>query len=244
MKNSCSHIGQVRTGDISVVGIWKNTREDLITATLWWNGDGCGGGCIRVAVRSGNLSTFSWLSFYGCLSFSLMWGVQAVFACFWSGLFLLLLCSVLSFLFSRFPPLVFSLVPPSSCSLLPDYPDVLHLPLVSPPPLTCGFKPPHFHTEFAALLSWTTLISCCIAVFIHLFLLAWLLLFILQSFLTNIFYLFPSYYRLQCMWDWFYIEPPSSFGTEVQPHLVLNVIFTLVFIPTFLVIPWEPGCGS
>lgn len=106
--------------------------------------------------------------FYGCLSFSLLWGVQAVFACFWSSLSLLVSWSVLSFLFSRFPPLVFSLVPPpQSCSLLPDYPDVLHLPLVSPPPLTCGFKPLHFHTEFASLLFWTSLICRFIAIFIH-----------------------------------------------------------------------------
>lgn len=37
----------------------RTPRGDLITATLWRNGGGCGGGCIRAAVRWGNLSTVS-----------------------------------------------------------------------------------------------------------------------------------------------------------------------------------------
>lgn len=108
------------------------------------------------------------------------------------------------FCFRGFLPLCFHSSPPQACALLPDYPDVLHLPLVSPPPLTCGFKPLHFHTEFAALLSWTSIICRFIAIFIHLFLSYYL------SFLTNIF----IYFRL--IIDYSACEADSTFNRQAR----------------------------
>lgn len=103
--------------------------------------------------------------------------------------------------------------------------------------------------DLSFCISALSLLLCCLGP--HLFAVSLLYLFIyfywpdyfylFYNLFWPIFNLFPSYHRLQCMWDWFYIQPPSSFRTEVQPHLVLRQIFTLVLIPTSLVIPWEPS---